>query len=141
MDILLIPMIQENQIIHHANPSNPKILLRKWMMKTEPSHYHFCLNHDPPTLRSRCRRSFSVGARRTSFGGIIGINMMVENLKIHPVNPSNPKILLYYQRIEIRCYKIKPRLRLCTKMAGIISQKNQTLAPKSTNLFSNNQEP
>jgi len=23
MDILLIPMIQENQIIHPANPSNP----------------------------------------------------------------------------------------------------------------------
>jgi hypothetical protein len=42
MDILLIPMIQENQIIHPANPSNP----------LNPAKKIFCLNHDPPTLRS-----------------------------------------------------------------------------------------
>ena len=62
------------------------------------------------------------------FGGIIGENMIFENPKIHSVNPSNPKILLYEQRIEIRCYKIKPRLRLWTQKTDVNPHKHQASA-------------
>jgi hypothetical protein len=97
----------------------------------------FCLNNDPSPLNSfgqACTPHASAGG----FGGIIGENMIFENPKIHPVNPSNPKILIYEQRIEIRCYKIQPRLRLCTKMAGVKPPKYHLSVPKNTNLLSKN---